>query len=599
MSFHAINIAALKSIFPGFAVSEAAAGEDIELLPAASGVPTAKYRGAYLHSPRDPIREAERLIASYDVSSCVVFFGFGLGYFVEAYADRFQDSSLVVVEPDRSLFFLAIETRDFSELFASGRVSLLLDAEPNALATLLNPYPPSAILVCAPTSLTKHHQAYFRTLQAVVDSFIQRKTINRNTLKRFGKRWIRNLADNLVPLTTGRRLKSLHGCYKGIPALILAAGPSVDNIVSILPELSRRCVIVAVDTSLRICVRVGITPDFLVVVDPQYWNARHLDGCDTSRIRLITESATYPMVLRNRYRVVYFGDSLFPLGAYIERNVGSFGKLGAGGSVATSAWDSARSMGCNPILTAGLDLGYPDKNTHFKGGRFEDFQLNAATRKVTAETGSFLMLNDADPFYTEANDGGQVLTDRRLAVYKWWFENQIRIHPDAYCRTLSHTGVKIEGMDYISPAEVLTYPVLREPNGGVPVSAEPANHASAEPFEEKLITAVRRLGADLNGLMSEASRARELTEKLDLAEGGELEEVLRELGEIDARLIASSSKDVVGFLIQDLAESIVSDTGTEKSLEEVKSDSKMMYQELERSADYHLGLLHRALSRLS
>ncbi|MBT3273254.1 MAG: motility associated factor glycosyltransferase family protein [Spirochaetales bacterium] len=591
MSYFLRNFAGLRKAFPNFSEPDPDSKinrADIEILQASSGVPTARIKGTYIHSPRDPEREANRFIENWEEKNCAVLFGFGLGYYAEAFLSRYPEIPLIIVEPDKDFFFEALKIRNLTDIFASKNVSLLLDGQPDALATVLNTINTASIGAVSPRSLTRHNEAYFSRLQAVIDSFIERRTINRNTLKRFGRRWIRNLSDNLPYLPEGERLASLHGLYRGLPALILAAGPSLDEVLPFLHELSQKCVVIAVDTSLRACSQAGVSPDFLVIVDPQYWNARHLDSCDTSDLVLITESATYPMVLRNKYKAVFFGDSLFPLGAYIEKSLGSFGKLGAGGSVATSAWDAARTMGCSPIISAGLDLGFPNRNTHFKGGRFEDFQLNGSDRFTTTETGSFLMLNDADPFFVDANNGKQVLTDRRLITYKWWFENQIKMYPEINCKNLSINGLKIDGMEFCEYREILTFPEIRKKKEFIFKTV--TDYSAAERVDSRAVmqSALNRLLADLKDLRNLAKEAGKLAETLDSAQGEELQALLDRLSEIDVKLLHSSSKDVAGFLVQDVAETIIENSSSSSSLKDVKASSLRMYRELELSAEYHL-----------
>ena len=106
----------------------------------------------------------------------------------------------------------------------------------------------------------------------------------------------------------------------------LASGISNAN----LAEIKKRCLLICVDTALRACLRVGVQPDFIVLVDPQYWNIRHLDNCAAPDSVLITELAAYPAVFRFRCREIVLCSSLYPVGAYFERICGTKGALGAG-----------------------------------------------------------------------------------------------------------------------------------------------------------------------------------------------------------------------------------------------------------------------------
>ena len=97
------------------------------------------------------------------------------------------------------------------------------------------------------------------------------------------------------------------------------------EVITQLPRLADRCVVIAVDTALRACLSAGVQPDFTILVDPQYWNWRHLDGTRAAGSVLITESAAWPAVFRYPARDIFLCSSLFPLGKYLESRIGRKG----------------------------------------------------------------------------------------------------------------------------------------------------------------------------------------------------------------------------------------------------------------------------------
>ncbi len=360
-----------------------------EIMSAASGEPTARFEGVYLHSPYAPASEARRLVEAElkgkPVGLCV-FQGFGLGYQVEAFLSAFPESAAVVIEPDIPLFIEAMKHRDLSPILSSDRVKFLFNVQPQAVSGYLPENLAGELHVFKLRSLYARNKEYFQETDTAIKQYCSRKEINRNTLKRFGTLWVKNLVTNLHCFGSSRPVSSLAGVFKGIPAVVCAAGPSLDTILPVLPEIRERCLLIAVDTSLRGLRASGLSADFTVVVDPQYLNTRHIDRCGDHAGILVSESSTHPRVFRMVNGVRYFGGSLFPLGKRIEREIGSYGKLGAGGSVATSAWDLARILGCSPICMAGLDLSFPKNQTHYKGSFFEERAISECARYMQVET---------------------------------------------------------------------------------------------------------------------------------------------------------------------------------------------------------------------
>ncbi|HOV64692.1 MAG TPA: DUF115 domain-containing protein, partial [Spirochaetia bacterium] len=371
------NSAFLSERFPGFAeqiLSTIKPAEGFYPEQSSQGAPTARYCGVYLHSRLDPLREAERLVSREipkDTRCCIIE-GFGLGYHVEAVLNQFPGIPCIVIEADIPLFLSALSMRDFRPVFSREEFSLLLAPSPEALISIEGLYTAGKVsfLKFRPTYEKDH--AYYERIDSVISSAISRREINSNTLKRFGRLWVKNLVRNIPLIAKTEGIERFIGRFSGLPAFICAAGPSLDASLPLLSEIRKRFVLIAVDTSYRSVLEAGVDPDFVVVVDPQYWNSRHLDWVRSSRAVLISESATHPRVFRTPVLRTFFAASLFPLGTFLENYIGKKPQLGAGGSVSTTAWDFARICGAVPILFAGLDLGFPDKQTHYRGSFFEE-----------------------------------------------------------------------------------------------------------------------------------------------------------------------------------------------------------------------------------
>jgi hypothetical protein len=168
------------------------------------------------------------------------------------------------------------------------------------------------------------------------------------------------------------------------------------------------------------------------------------------------------------FKGVYLCGSLFPSGKFIEERTDPKGQLGAGGSVATSAWDFCRLLGAREIWIAGLDLAFPQNKTHFKGALFEEKALSASRRLNPVETWLFHALRDGIPFLAASISGGHVLTDRRLSLYASWFENNFRQHPGIKNFSLSadgratEGGLGIAGLEAAATETLLALPERRE-----------------------------------------------------------------------------------------------------------------------------------------
>ena len=496
MSIREANRSILRKAYPGLLEEllrlEAGdpAGPKPEAETAASGDPTLRINGLYVHSPRDPAREGRRLAEACLAGSGegddtpVLVLGFGLGYAAEAVAALAPRRPLVIVEKNPGLLRLAFDLRDLSGFLSrpgiaflpagegEGAINALLLFEKAAGKKSAQRSPP---LVLRNRTLAGIDEQWYSAVEARVRAWATQGDVNRATLKKFGKRWMRNLVRNMPAICDLPGISGLAGLAgssardardEPLPVFLAAAGPTLDGAARLLPEIRKRCIVVAVDTSLRFFRRNGVEPDFVLVVDPQFWNSRHLDRCAGGRrARLIAESAVYPPVLRLPFAGAFLCGSLFPMGAFVEKRVDPKGLLGAGGSVATSAWDFCRLLGAREIWIAGLDLAFPGNKTHFKGALFEEKALAESGRLNPAETFLHAALRGGVPFPAASASGGRVLTDRRLSLYAAWFETSFRSNPGIrnlrLCQGEGGGGIAIAGLEAAEPKTFLALPERR------------------------------------------------------------------------------------------------------------------------------------------
>ncbi|GHU29787.1 hypothetical protein FACS1894172_01630 [Spirochaetia bacterium] len=437
--------------------------EDIRIEPALSGDPTLLIRGNYIHSKRDPSKESKRLAATVTGKGAILLLGFGLGYEAESLREAFPESPCIIVDRYPARVRTAFENRNLEHFLQSPPVIFVLGGDPDAVIWALIRAEARHYEIIKNPALVKLDEEWYRKAEEHIRTWFSKDAVNRATLKRFGTRWVKNLAHNRLFIRDCPGTKMLEGILnREIPVLLIAAGPSLDEIADFLPAAAERCVIVTVDTALRFVRAHGVDPDFTVVTDPQYWNARHLDRCVPTTTALVSESAVYPSALRFPAARIFLRSSLFPLGRFLENRVDPKGILGSGGSVATTAWDFSRILGASRIFAAGLDLSFPDKKTHFKGALFEERSHSESNRFSPAETHSIQALNDGQPFLAQSAAGGFVLTDRRLSLYAAWFENRIVLFPDPPTIQLNDSGILIPGMVHGSIEKLLAEAPARE-----------------------------------------------------------------------------------------------------------------------------------------
>ena len=420
--------------------------------------PTLAVNGSFMHSKYNPQEEARRILVSdffqtAEVQSRCIFAGLGLGYLASQYIERFSSAEAVIVEADSNVFICFLASRRLDSFFRHNYLSILIGTQPAETVSFLTSTGwNDRILVKAPVFAEVYRQ-WYKTFFTLLERNKMKNSINAKTLERFGTLWLKNTVKNLGLLCSTAKVSCFKNAFSDAAAVVLAGGPSLTAHLEIVKKSSKGFIIIAVDTAMRACLRAGITPDFILSFDPQYWNYLHTAGLDTSKSVLISEAAVFPAVLRQCYRAVFFSNSSVPFARYLEgegQNGDEDYTLAAGGSVATTAWDFARYIGAKPVIMAGLDLAYPHKQTHFAGSTFEEAVHTRSTRFASAEQANFNSLYSAFPSLHQDYAGSTVLTDRRMLLYAWWFESTLAKYPEIKTFNLMPRGVLIPGMSACS-----------------------------------------------------------------------------------------------------------------------------------------------------
>ncbi|MCL1815701.1 MAG: DUF115 domain-containing protein [Treponema sp.] len=630
------NLALLRTCYPDLAkqiengIEDNAWSDNWNVEQTAAEAPTLVYSegpnlaGILIHSRRDPVREgqrqAEAALVEYAAEAdgtapeIIILLGFGLGYTAEALAK--EGSALIIVERRKELFSLALEQRNLAGLLSPGKAIFVMGSDAGSVTaalTMLGPGKQKPLIIKnrALTSLTAEDESWYAEAERRIDTWASKDKINAATLRLFGRRWTRNLAANMEGVLNFPGVKNLEHILKdsGVPVFLAAAGPSLHRMEPFLEEIRRRCVIIAVDTSLRFLLRRGVDPDFAVSVDPQFWNALHLFRLNAPRTALIAESAAYPAVFRNSaFSRVFFCQSLFPMGRFIEDWTDPKGPLGAGGSVATTAWDFARLLDPPSLWISGLDLAFPGYHTHFRGALFEETTHALSGRRCPVETFSVQTMENGVPFNARSAGGGKVLTDKRLSLYAAWFENRF----DQFSQSglinysLSPDGLAVSGLVNAEPEELLAMSPCRDKIDDmletlyrrIDDEFNISRKDRTERYTQALTALVRGLEAILDNAVEAAAAVKTVIvtgPASDAIRGSESDKnkigkVLKKLEKVNGAIAASPVKDAAGFLFPPIAE-LEKELHETDNLNRYLEFSLLFYRSLSESADFTLRFL--------
>ena len=417
------------------------------------------------HSRYNPKQEAKKQADSFfEGQTHILSLGFGLGYLTEEVNSRIDKvvggPQVFVVEPDPCIFYSALLSRDLTRLLNDPKLVLLVGMTPDQIGDYWNSKLDWTALeklaiIDHPPSM-KRFRALFERVVEKVRYLCNRSKGNLVTLMHAGFEFHTNNFFNLAQSFTMPGISRLFGKFKGCPAIIVAAGPSLDKNMHHLKEIKGKFPILAVDTALRQLVANGIKPDIVCAADPSYENSLDFVGVENETdVILAVEPMTHPDILEcfNGPKMnMTFGGGLFHS---IKNYREPIGKLACWGSIATTVFDFAKQLGCDPLVFVGLDLSFADGRLHAKGSYSDDIFFEQVNQYTSIEQETVDYINTRGAYKLVKNDGSYLFTDQNMKLYRDWFEDQFRQTSQKVINA-TEGGVVDKYCDIISLKEVIT-----------------------------------------------------------------------------------------------------------------------------------------------
>ena len=350
----------------------------IEILPSHQpDVPTARVtlpsgEQVLLHNIEDPVGSAVRSAEKHEMKggNASVLLGFGLGYLARELAKKMEKKHVIIIcELDPAVLKTALRQVDLSAVLDSDCIKILTGSDIplqdwiHKLSTQCMTAQVDVILYVPSAQLEPQE---YEQLRDVAQKEHRALILNRNTVLKAGQLMMESILLNFPDVLRSAGVKRLENLFQGRPAVLVAAGPSLERNVHLLRELQGRAVIIAVDTALRLLLPLGIKPDIVTTIDFNQVNYQKFANVPIdSDISLVYHPGGYFESIR-AFRGPMFTSSRVSnrIPNWLMQYVDDKGQVPSGTTVAHLSFFLARHMGCDPIVFIGQDLAFPKKQVH-------------------------------------------------------------------------------------------------------------------------------------------------------------------------------------------------------------------------------------------
>jgi hypothetical protein len=398
------------------------------------------WKGKTLLSGVDPAGRAEQVAESIPVRDRTLYlcpsplYGYGLERLIERISG-FPNAALLCIEAEPELFALAQE--HLSAALKNSKILRLTNrCEAGTLCALIRQeWGPRFFRRVEMVRLNGGWQLHRELYDMLAESLRREIALNWGnamTLTKLGRRYILNALRNLRLIPRCRPLQELN--FGGAPALVLGAGPSLDNLLDSLQSRFGNALrlpqyrpfrIICVDTCLAAMRERGITPDLAVILECQHWNLDDFVGLSGWNVPAALDLSALP-----RSAHVLSGGLFLFFTPWTSLKI--FDRLAAAellplrlpplGSVGLSAAAIARRLTHGAIITAGLDFSFTPDSYHARSTPGHKNKLRRQTR--------FTGILNADAAFGGAvmgavsKTGGAVLSTPAMRNYRDLFERE-------------------------------------------------------------------------------------------------------------------------------------------------------------------------------
>jgi hypothetical protein len=395
----------------------------------------------------------------------VLVMGSGLGYLPLLLRQSHPAlRHLYIADPSISIFRTALHTLDLTDLLRAPEVRFIIGAKaPGMYQTLLQnlmDLAANSLLIIDNPPVQNAFPAWTQEVRQQINDAVRLGKSGLATKFRDAPLTIHNLIRNLEWIETAPGIREAGELFQGVPAIIVAAGPSLALNVDRLREAQRHFLILASDTAYNMLINHGVVPHFVVTVDPTALNLRHFPaeryGADSF---LLFDPEARPEIVRKFPRPMTCMTDKHPFFAWLELRCGGKGVLRKGGMVSQAAMQAALHLGCSPLILVGQDLALDPQTccTHAPEtalSRRVAF-LPDNPQQVEIETPERTPSANREPLYwVEGVYGGKVPTVQSFLVYLRLLEEDLR---QTNVRVIDATegGARILGTSIRTLAETL------------------------------------------------------------------------------------------------------------------------------------------------
>lgn len=405
----------------------------------------------YLHSKYNPIREAKTIIESIenmDSDTNIIFYGTGLGHHIQLILEKYKNVKYYVYEPIPELMHSFLSTINLKNLDSSRMMGLSTKFGEENLNKFIDRNREKLIVVELPAHIQNFPKEWDLFNEALLELIAgKRRSIATNYSMQ--KRWIINSVKNFKEvLSTPNIIEQKKGAFKGKTAILVAAGPSLNDEIENLKKIKQTgsAYIFSVGSAINTLIHHNIYPDAACTYDPTVKNQIVFEQVKERKIKdipmIFGSSVGYETLENYPGEKFHMMTSQDTVASYFLKSSNSepISIVYDAPSIAVVTLQLLGKMGFSNVLLVGQNLGYRGKDRYSEG-------ISYSTDLTETEINNGLWVKDVH--------GQEILTNDGFNTMRKEMERIINSIPDTKVINTTKGGAHIQGTEFLELKKVM------------------------------------------------------------------------------------------------------------------------------------------------
>ncbi|WP_017752664.1 motility associated factor glycosyltransferase family protein [Clostridium tyrobutyricum] len=402
---------------------------------------TRDNKKVYIGSKYNVHRDIDILLSklkNINSQKLIIIFGLGAGEHIKSLLERLEyENKVLIIEPCAEIIKEFLNSKYSKDMLEDKRVYLVYFNKyvKDVLSNFINPinaYNLSIVVFANYDRIfIEQYRNFVKTLKEVRNSVI----VDLATALKLSKQFFYSFIKNIPHMSKSISVNKFKNLYNGMPSIVVSSGPSLEKNINQLKELQKYFIIISGLRNLKGLLDIGVTPDFVCVIDAMEINYSFIKDYLNLDIPMVFYENSNSKVIKNYNgpKILYVSDK--KLCKLLNDDVDV---LYQGGSVAHICTSFATYIGCNPIIFIGQDLAYTG----------DKFHANSASNSSFKDISIPENINE-DYIWTKDIYGNKVKTSAVFNSFRTRLEDFINLRNDVTFINSTEGGANIQGTKVI------------------------------------------------------------------------------------------------------------------------------------------------------